>query len=84
MIEAMYNAILLPKIRYHEKLSATAKLIFCEMTACVDENQMMDDNPEYFANELHLPLIDVKKAYSELLEHKFIIQQPQGQIWVDL
>ena len=80
----MYNAILVPKIRYHDKLSAIAKLIFCEMTACVDENQLMDDKPEYFAKELHLPMADVQVAYQQLLKCQFIIKQPQGQIWVDL
>jgi len=84
MIDAMYNAVLFPRVRYHEKLSATAKLMFCEMTACVDENQMMDDNPDYFTNELHLPAADVQTAYQQLLECKLIIKQPQGQIWVDL
>lgn len=84
MIDAMYNAVLLPKIRYDGRLSATARLIFCEMTACVDENQMMDDCQEYFVNELHLPPADVKTAYQQLLECKLIIKQPQGQIWVDL
>lgn len=84
MIEAMYNAVLLPKIRYSDKLSPIAKLIFCEMTACVDENQTMDDEPEYFARELHIPIKDVQKAYLELIEHKLIVRQPQGFIWVDL
>ena len=63
MIDAMYNAVLLPKVRYDKRLSATARLIFCEMTACVDENQMMDDNPDYFADELHLPAADVQTAW---------------------
>lgn len=54
------------------------------MTACVDENQIMDDNPDYFATELHLPAADVQTAYQQLLECKLIIKQPQGQIWVDL
>lgn len=79
----MYNAILVPKVRYNDKLSPTAKLIFCEMTACVNEDQLMDDNPEYFAQELHIPIKDVQSAYSELLKHKFIIKH-QGFIWVDL
>ena len=84
MIDAMYNAVLLPRIRYDGRLSATARLIFCEMTACVDENQIMDDNPDYFTNELHLPAADVKTAYQQLLECKLIIKQQDGQIWVDL
>lgn len=87
MIDAMYNAVLLPKVRYHDKLSPVAKLIFCEMTACVDEDQTMDDDPEYFARELHIPLKDVKKAYQELIEQKLIVRQeakPQNFIWVDL
>lgn len=84
MIEAMYNAVLVPKVRYHDKLSVVAKLMFCEMTACVDENQTMDDNPKYFADELHIPLTDVHKAYGELLQHGLIKKQSQGQIWVDL
>lgn len=84
MIDAMYNAVLFPRVRYHEKLSATAKLMFCEMTACVDEDQMMDDNPQYFADELHLPITDVMAAYNQLLEQKLIKKQPEGQIWVDL
>ena len=87
MIDAMYNAVLTPKIRYHDKLSPVAKLIFCEMTACVDEDQTMDDNPEYFAKELHIPLKDVQKAYLELVKQKLIIRQSEQQqnwIWVDL
>lgn len=84
MIDAMFNAVLLPKIRYNNQLSATAKLMFCEMTACVDENQMMDDDISYFANELHIPMPDVKKAYGQLLDSKLIIKQPNNQIWVDL
>lgn len=87
MIEAMYNAVLLPKIRYNDKLSPIAKLIFCEMTACVDEDQTMDDDPEYFARELHIPLKDVQKAYLELIEQKLIVRQSEQQqnwIWVDL
>ncbi len=83
MIDAMYNAVLTPKIRYHDKLSPVAKLIFCEMTACVDENQMMDDDPEYFAKELHIPISDVNKAYAELLKHSLIFKR-QGMIWVNL
>lgn len=87
MIDAMYNAVLLPKVRYHDKLSPVAKLIFCEMTACVDEDQTMDDDPEYFAKELHIPLKDVQKAYLELIEQKLIVRQSEQQqnwIWVDL
>lgn len=84
MIDAMYNAVLLPRIRYDKRLSATARLIFCEMTACVDENQMMDDNPDYFATELHLPASDVSAAYGQLLKYKLIKKQQDGQIWVDL
>ena len=87
MIDAMYNAVLLPKVRYHDKLSPVAKLIFCEMTACVDEDQTMDDNPEYFARELHIPLKDVQKAYLELIKQKLIVRQSEQQqnwIWVDL
>ena len=87
MIDAMYNAVLTPKIRYHDKLSPVAKLIFCEMTACVDEDQTMDDDPEYFAKELHIPLKDVQKAYLELIEQKLIVRQSEQQqnwIWVDL
>ena len=87
MIEAMYNAVLLPKVRYSDKLSPIAKLIFCEMTACVDEDQTMDDDPEYFARELHIPIKDVKSAYKELIQQNLIVRQeaqPQGFIWVDL
>lgn len=87
MIDAMYNAVLTPKIRYHDKLSPVAKLIFCEMTACIDENQTMDDDPEYFARELHIPLKDVQKAYLELIKQKLIVRQSEQQqnwIWVNL
>lgn len=87
MIDAMYNAVLVPKVRYHDKLSVVAKLIFCEMTACVDEDQTMDDVPEYFAKELHLSISDVNKALAELVEQKLIHRQdaqPNGFIWVNL
>lgn len=81
----MYNAVLTPAVRYHPQLSAEAKLIFCEMTACIDENQLMDDDESYFARELYLSPALVHKAFQELKTYGFIkTTQQQGQIWVAL
>ncbi len=85
MTDAMYSAVLLPAVRYHPQLSAEAKLIFCEMSACVDENQCMADDEEYFARNLNISLALVHRAFGELQQYGFIKNtETQGQIWVNL
>lgn len=80
----MYNAVLLPHVRYHQQLSCEAKVIFAEMTACVDENQMMDYVPAYFEHQLNLSPALVNKALGELKNYGLIKYADNEQIWVNL
>jgi hypothetical protein len=84
MINAMYSAVLSPHVRYHQQLSAEARLIFCEMTACVDDKQVMDGDEAYFARELNIPLSLVGKAFGELKNYGFVKPMQEGQIWVNV
>ncbi len=84
MITAMFNAVLLPNVRYHAQLSPTAKLLFCEMTACVDDNQIMDDDPTYFERTFNLTPSETKRALDALREYGFIKNVQGGKIWVNL
>lgn len=79
----MFNAVMLPPVRYHTGLSPTAKLLFCEMTACVDDAQMMDDDPAYFERTFNLSAADVKSALVALEKNGFI-KHMGGRLWVNL
>lgn len=79
----MFNAVLFPAVRYHQQLSPTAKLIFCEITACIDDDQCMDNNPAYFERALFLTAADVKCALDSLQKYGFV-QIKDGKLWARL
>ena len=70
-----YTAVLPPRVRYDEKLSPTAKLLFCEIMAMTDVKGYCWATNRYLAGLMRISKVHVGRLLNDLAERGYITSE---------
>lgn len=71
-IESAYYGVLPTPIRHHQELKPTHKLLYSEITACLDSNGICTRNNSYFSRVLNISKGTVTNLLGVIRKHGFI------------
>ena len=71
-IESAYYGVLPTPIRHHQELKPTHKLLYSEITACLDNNGVCTRNNSYFSRVLNISKGTVTNLLGIIRKHGFI------------
>ena len=70
--DSAYYGVIPTPLRHHDKLKSTHKLIYAEITACLNENGVCTRSNHYFSKVLHMSKGTISNYMKDLRQHGFI------------